>query len=191
MSNSFQMAVDHINTKIENVTVSLRICEDLSDSSYVLSNVPYMMEDFAPDFLLGPYSSTLTNVLANYTTRSNILLATSAAASTSVFENRTLIFGILPPSKEYPTSSLNAWAGAVSIEGQSAANYTVGFFAEDTTFTNSMCSEIESKAQALGFSISASNLRNGNTHTQTLTHIPTHTHTHVNTQVHYSCHPHQ
>ena len=111
MSNSFQMAVDHINTYIENVSVSLTLCEDFSNSANVLSNA---IEASASDFLLGPYSSGLTNVLANYTTTQGKLLATSAAASTSVFANRSLVFGLLPPAREYPTSSLLTWSGLVS-----------------------------------------------------------------------------
>ena len=112
MSNSFQMAVDHINTYIENVSVSLTLCEDFSNSVNVLSNA--RESSSVSDFLLGPYSSTLTNVLANYTTTQGMLLATSAAASTSVFANRSLVFGLLPPAREYPTSSLLTWSSLVS-----------------------------------------------------------------------------
>ena len=155
MSNSFQMAVDHINTYIENVSVSLTLCEDFSNSANVLSNA---IEASASDFLLGPYSSGLTNVLANYTTTQGKLLATSAAASTSVFANRSLVFGLLPPAREYPTSSLLTWSSLVENH---PSNYTIGYFAEDSTFTRSMCSSISQKSLELGFRISSSNVQNG------------------------------
>lgn len=111
MANSFHMAVDHINSNIENVSVYLELCEDFSDATIVVSNAQASMH--STDFYLGPYSSSLTNTLANFTTNSNMLLASSAAASSSVFENRSLIFGILPPANVYPTSSIQVWSDAL------------------------------------------------------------------------------
>ena len=159
------MAVDHINTYIENVSVSLTLCEDFSNSVNVLSNA--RESSSVSDFLLGPYSSTLTNVLANYTTTQGMLLATSAAASTSVFANRSLVFGLLPPAREYPTSSLLTWSSLVSSRKSTLEpsrslwallgskitlelRYDVPL--EDSTFTRSMMTPISPKVVGVGFS---------------------------------------
>jgi ABC-type branched-subunit amino acid transport system substrate-binding protein len=51
------------------------------------------------DFVLGPYSSGLTELAARVTNAQGKLLMAPAASATSVFTNRSLAFGMPSPAE--------------------------------------------------------------------------------------------
>ena len=111
--NAMMMVIDYINTERcgialggERRSLSLRTIGDNSDGSTVDSIGQMLLNSSVglpagwarPDVLLGPYSSGLTGYLAPLAQSFNTLLIAGGASTTSVFTDRDMVFGTLPPT---------------------------------------------------------------------------------------------
>jgi ABC-type branched-subunit amino acid transport system substrate-binding protein len=124
----------------------------------------------APDFLLGPYSSGLTEVAAKIANQNGALLMAPGASATSIFKNRTLSFGMLDPADAPSFSrcpSVHGFMGfglgmfnpaetylhaSVSLLHQLGVK-SIAFLFEDATATKDWCKGAVTKAQALNMTI--------------------------------------
>ena len=99
----------------------------------------------APDVLLGPYSSGLTEVAAKIANQNGNLLMAYGASATSVFRNRTLTFGMFNPAATY----LHAGVSLLHALGVRS----LAFLFEDATATKDWCNGAVTKAQSLNMTI--------------------------------------
>ena len=66
------------------------------------------------DFAFGGYSSGLTTFAARQSAADNMLMMSGGAASTSVFTQNDLTFGLFPPASTYHDTPLGAMAAAAA-----------------------------------------------------------------------------
>jgi branched-chain amino acid transport system substrate-binding protein len=98
------------------------------------------------DFLLGPYSSGLTEAAAKVAQREGALLMAPGGASTSIYRNRTLAFGMFNPASTYLHEGLRMLKFSKQIR-------TISLLGEDASFTKDICSGARAKAKELGLEI--------------------------------------
>ena len=99
----------------------------------------------APDFLLGPYSSGLTQIAAKVAHANGALLMAPGASATSIFENRTLTFGMLSPADTYLHAS-------VVLLHQLGVK-SISFIFEDAAATKDWCKGAATKALGLNLTV--------------------------------------
>jgi branched-chain amino acid transport system substrate-binding protein len=97
------------------------------------------------DFILGPYSSGLTELAAKVTNAQGKLLMAPGASATSVFVNRSLAFGMLPPAATYMHAGIELlYARQVK---------SMAFIFEDASATKDWCKGAVDKAKQLNITI--------------------------------------
>ena len=114
--NAVMMTLDYINTARCGVALggkryrlALRTIDDGSSTSTVDTIAHLLFNSSAslpegwnrPDILLGPYSSGLSSHWSPHAQKTGTLLVAGGASSTSVFAERELAFGTLPPSAQF------------------------------------------------------------------------------------------
>ena len=118
-----------VNVAGENYRVKLTHCEDFASAQNVSAIVDSLTQHI--DFLLGPYTSTLTKVAVNVSERSGVVLASSGAASTEVFRNTSFAFTLLIPASKYMLGVLDLWSKGTAVLSQEMltnGSVTVGYF---------------------------------------------------------------
>jgi branched-chain amino acid transport system substrate-binding protein len=93
------------------------------------------------DFLLGPYSSGLTEAAAQIASKQSALLIAPAAAETSVYVNRSLVLGMQNPSSQY------LHAGLELLHARQIRS--IALLSEDAAFTIGICQGVIAKAKEL------------------------------------------
>ena len=154
--NAYSLLVSWVNDvhggiKVGSHTKQLEIIsvDDQSDKSFVdaitHSLIDRNVTGSSIQLLLGPYSSGLTTVAAKIAQTHEALLMAPAAASTSVFRDRPLIFGMLHPAGKYLTSGIDL------LHARNIKSIT--FISEDKSFTKAICKGAVSHAKALGINV--------------------------------------
>jgi branched-chain amino acid transport system substrate-binding protein len=100
------------------------------------------------DFILGPYSSGLTELAAKVTNAQGKLLMAAGASATSVFVNRSQAFGMLPPANTY------MHAGIELLRARHVR--TIALIFEDAAATKDWCKGAADKAKQLNITVVAS-----------------------------------
>jgi branched-chain amino acid transport system substrate-binding protein len=100
------------------------------------------------DFVLGPYSSGLTELAARVTNAQGKLLMAPAASATSVFTNRSLAFGMPSPAATY------MHAGIDLLHTRQVK--TIAILSEDGAATKDWCKGAADKAKQLNITVVAS-----------------------------------
>ena len=169
MHNAFAMLVEWVNTKRGGIRLSMDgnstekrslqiitvddgsldenivpITQGLIDGA-LLAPVGACSAAGGVDFILGPYSSGLTELAAKVTNAQGKLLIAAGASATSVFVNRSLSFGLLPPAATY----LHA-----GIELLHALNIrSIALLFEDAAATKDWCKGASAKAKQLNITV--------------------------------------
>lgn len=151
---SFQMMIDYINSyrcgvKImeEHYSIRLETYNDHSDKDWTSQIASYLVGRSDVDIVMGGYTSGLTEGLSNVANQSGRLLLAPGAAATSVFNDRPLSFGTLPPGGGFTSQAVKALA--------SAGAKTIASIYEDAAFTREVCAAIPGLAAEYGMEVTS------------------------------------
>ena len=133
-----------VHVRGQNYSVALRTIGDGFSSAVVREIAEEIVN--ASDFILGPYTSTLTSVLAPVAQHAGKLLVASGAATTSIFSGRDHVFGLLPPSGTYFGETIRSLSSDYQAK-------SLAYFFEDTSFTTSACSTIPELSDAYNMTL--------------------------------------
>ena len=97
------------------------------------------------DFVLGPYSSGLTELAAKAADAQGKLLMAAGASTTSVFVNRSLAFGMLPPAATYMHAGIELLY-ALNVR-------SIALLFEDASATKDWCKGAAAKAAQLNMTV--------------------------------------
>ena len=156
MQNALSLLVSWVNVERGGIRISssdrrqLRIVtvDDSSSTVHVKAITTALLSralGYSVDFLLGPYSTGLTEAAAQVASQKSALLMAPAAAETSVFVNRSLVFGMLNPSSQY------LHAGLELLHERQIR--TIALLSEDAAFTIGICQGVLNKAKELGMHV--------------------------------------
>ena len=138
--------------------------DDVSDNAQVAPATARATRGTVADFAFGGYSSGLTKHAARQSYADGFLMMSGGAASTSVFTQNDLTFGLFPPASTYHDRPLQAIKHAAQLvddtgrttngrtftaasglgpcytgDGGCLASLKIGFVQADATFTRSQC----------------------------------------------------
>mmetsp|Transcript_1221 Transcript_1221/g.1958 ORF Transcript_1221/g.1958 Transcript_1221/m.1958 type:complete len:351 (-) Transcript_1221:631-1683(-) len=141
-----EMMVDYINqwprcgvqVGRERYSITLLTFGDSSDMKQ-MENLAQHSSFLDSDFFLGPYSSILTQVLAEAAQNNSKLLLSGGAAATSVFQNRDHVFGILPPATNYLIPTIEVLSQLEGVD-------SVGIVCERSLFAMEVCNAVPTLA---------------------------------------------
>lgn len=142
-----QMWVEDVNTRgaLLGRPVTLNYYDDYSRDAGSVAGFTTLIEEDKVDFLIGPYSSSLTLEASSVAESFNIPMVATAASSEEIW-NRGLknIFGIDTPTGNY----VEHFATAIQ-----AGAKTLALIYADTEFPREVAASVREKAAALGLNI--------------------------------------
>jgi len=114
IKRGYELAIEKINTSgglrigRKKYEISLKILDDQSSSAIGLEKIRILIEKEKIDFLLGPFSTKITDIVAQEAERRALPLVSPFAASQKKYqEKNTYIFTLPTPSEDVFTSSLS------------------------------------------------------------------------------------
>ncbi|VEU35360.1 unnamed protein product [Pseudo-nitzschia multistriata] len=155
---AFNIMIDHINrhkcgVRLDgldgNYAIELRTYDDLGSTDGSSAVAYKLANDSSVDVLTAGYSSTLTQPYVEIAhNESDKLVLAPGAASTKVFLDKPLAFGMLPPTQKYLLQAVKALA---TISGAK----TMATVWEDASFTRGVCAAAPGLAEQYGMTMTS------------------------------------
>lgn len=122
--------------------------DDKSDPDTVSTLVERLIIEDGADFILGPYSTTLTQVASVVTERENIIMMESSGADESLFTRGFQnLFGLITPASAYTET------GVTALFNLGARTAVIAY--EDTAFSSALAQSARGHLDDLGMQILA------------------------------------
>ena len=153
--DAYNLAIDHVNemggfeagdgTTYE---FDMELRDDESDASNAQSIYRELINEEGIDYLLGPYSSTVTLPASAIAADNEVPMVEAGGASTEIFsQGNEWIFGLLPTADRYAVSMVDM-AGT-----QSPAPEVGGLLVQDDTFSQSAAEGVRPRFEENGISL--------------------------------------
>ena len=127
--------------------------DDESDPERAAKLAERLIQQDKVQYLLGPYSSRLTEAVASVAERHEVPLVVSQGAARSLYrKGRKYLFAVLSTSEQYLTSTIALAAGVAKSRGKDPATVKLAIAVEDDPFSRDIRAGVLSDAKQFGMS---------------------------------------